>query len=187
MIKSVSSQRLSVAFRHLITYKMLNTSQSSIPTTAIILDLLLDNWTPFLQAFKLQCTNKFGAAGQQIITDKSIPLNPFASPPTKFDLEKNAAGNLLPNQFGYPRRQLIADESENEAFDPSPITLSDRGSTELRADLKIYHEAANKFYDFDTAPLDYIYSHISLASHTAIRAHTSFPAYQLLEWMKARY
>lgn len=146
----------------------------------IVLDLLQDNWTAFLQAFKLQCTTKFGAAGQQIITDKIIPLTPFALPPTKFDLEKNAAGIPLPNQFVYPRRQLTAAEVATENFNPSPLPLSDRGSTELRADLKIYHDAANKFSDFDTALLDYIYSHISLASHTSIRAHANFAAYQLL-------
>ena len=125
---------------------------SSIPTptasSAIVLDLLQDNWTSFLQAFKLQCTTKFGAAGQQIITDRIIPLTPFPSPPTKFDLDKDAAGNPLPNQFVYPRRRLTAEGNAVENFHQSALPLSDRGSTELRAD-----EAANKFFDFDTSLL----------------------------------
>jgi hypothetical protein len=116
---------------------MLNAFTPSTPTTAIIFDLLQGNWTAFLQAYKLHCTTKFGAAGQQTLTDKLIPLTPFATPPTKFDLEKDATGNLQPSQFVYPRRRLTAEESAKEAFDPSALPLSDRGSTEIRADLRI--------------------------------------------------
>ena len=149
-------------------------------TTPIVLDLLQDNWTAFLQAFKLQCSTKFGVAGQQILSNKIIPLAPFAQSPTKFDLDKDADGVPIAGQYLYPRRRLTAEEQAVENFSTLSLPLSDRGSTELRADLKIYKEAADKFADHDTALLDHIFSNMSLASHTSIRAHTSYGAYQLL-------
>ena len=113
--------------------------QNPTPTTTpIVLDLLQDNWTAFLQAFKLQCSTKFGVAGQQILSNKIIPLAPFAQPPTKFDLDKNVDGVPIPGQFLYPRRCLTREELATENFSALCIPLCDRGSTELRADLKLY-------------------------------------------------
>jgi hypothetical protein len=55
-----------------------------------ILDLPTDNWSIFTQAFTQLCFTKFGVAGQQILSDRVIPLVPFATAPTKKSLESDA-------------------------------------------------------------------------------------------------
>jgi hypothetical protein len=57
-----------------------------------ILDLPTDNWSIFTQAFTQLCFTKFGVAGQQILSDRVIPLVPFATAPTKNSLESDANG-----------------------------------------------------------------------------------------------
>ena len=63
---------------------------------AIILDVPKDNWSQWNQAFKLLCYTTFGVAGQQILSDRLIPLHPFTSEPSKADLELDATGTPLP-------------------------------------------------------------------------------------------
>ena len=76
----------------------------SLPTqqpspTAFILDIALDNWSIFQQSFKLLCFTKFGVAGQQILSNRALPLTPFATALTKFDLNRTIAGVVIPDQF----------------------------------------------------------------------------------------
>ena len=71
---------------------------TTFPTT-IILDLLKDNWSAWHQAHKLLCFTKFGVAGQQILSDTHIPLQPFATELTKLDLDTNLAGQPIPGRL----------------------------------------------------------------------------------------
>ena len=60
------------------------------------------------------------------------------------------------------------------------IPLSTQGNTDFRDDRKIYAAAAQRFSDQDTDCLDHLYKHLSLASHTSIKTHPAYAAYQLL-------
>ena len=70
-------------------------------TSAIILDIALDNWSTFHQSFKLLRFTKFGVAGQQILSNQAIPLTPFATAPSKFDLDRTDAGAPIIDQYTY--------------------------------------------------------------------------------------
>ena len=74
--------------------------QQSTPAP-IILDIALDNGSIFKQSFKLLCFTKFGVAGQQILSNYALPLTPFATAPSKFDLDPTNAGILISDQFTY--------------------------------------------------------------------------------------
>ena len=72
----------------------------SLPTqlpilAATILDIALDNWSIFQPNFKLLCFTKFVVAGQQILSNRAIPLTPFATAPSKFDLDRTDAGTPI--------------------------------------------------------------------------------------------
>ena len=81
-------------------------STTTTLSTTIILDLPKDNWSAWHQALKLLCFTKFGVAGQQILSDTLIPLQPFATEPTKLDLDLDLAGAPIPGQLTYSRRSL---------------------------------------------------------------------------------
>ena len=153
---------------------------SPTTATAIILDLQKDNWSAWNQALKLQCFTKFGVAGQQILSDMSIPLQPFAIEPSKADLDKDDNGIPIPGQLTYSRRPLSSDEAALPPIDPVTLPLSTQGNTNFRDDKKIYSEAKRRFSDHDTECLDHLYRHLSLASHTSINTHANYPTYQLL-------
>ena len=156
----------------------------STPTatpSAVILDLQRDNWSQWNQSLKLLCYTKFGVAGQQILSDRLIPLQPFALAPTKSDLDKNALGHPIPNQYTYSRRTLTEAEATADAIDLTLIPLSTQGNTDFRDDLKIYTAAARRFSDHDTDCLDHLYRHLSPALHTSIKTHANYGTYQLLE------
>lgn len=87
--------RLSVEFRQLVIYTMLSTPTAT--PSAVILDLQRHNWSQWIKSLKLLCYTKFGVAGQLILSDRLIPLQPFALAPTKSDLDKNALGRPIPN------------------------------------------------------------------------------------------
>lgn len=156
-------------------------SNASTPSTAlIILDIPKDNWSTWHQAFKLLCYTSFGVAGQQILSDKLIPLHPFAAEPSKADLETDSNGTPLPGEFVYCRRPLTPAEIELPPIDPSSLPLSTLGNTNFRDDRKIYAASLRLFSDHDTACLDHLYKNISPTSHTAVKTHPAYPAYQLL-------
>lgn len=157
-------------------------SQHAAPPATIILDLQRDNWSTWHQALKLLSFTSFGEAGQQIISDTLIPLQPFAIEPTKSDVDKDATGAPIPDQFTYPRRALTDEEDTADLTIPQlqSLPLSTVGNTNLRDDRKIFMEAKRRFIDHDTACLSHLYRHISPASHTSIKTHASYPAYQLL-------
>ena len=83
---------------------MLPASTSPSAPAAVILDITSDNWTQFNKAFTLSCYTKFGVAGQQILSNREIPLTPFAVAPTKQDVDATLAGVPIPGQFTYARR-----------------------------------------------------------------------------------
>ena len=60
-------------------------------------------------------------------------------------------------------------------IDPASLPLSTQGN-----DQKIYAASKLRFSDQDTACLDHLYKHISPASHTAVKTHHAYSAYQLL-------
>ena len=152
---------------------------ATIPTT-IILDLPKDNWSTWHQALKLLCFTKFGVAGQQILSDTLIPLQPFAEEPTTLDLDVDAAGVPIPGQYTYARRTLTAEEIALPPPDTANLPLSTQGNTNYRDDRKIFTDAKRRFSDHDTECLDHLYRHLSPASHTSIKTHADYPAYQLL-------
>ena len=155
---------------------------ASSPTpTIIILDQHIDNWSAWHQALKLLCFTKFGVAGQQILSNKLIPLQPFQNEQTKNDLDTTAAGVPIIGQFTYARRFIAGDETPLVPVpDPATLPLSTQGNTNFRDDKKIYSAAKLLFSNHDTECLDHLYRHLSLASHTAIKTHADYPAYQLL-------
>ena len=104
----------------------------------IILDIALDNWSIFHQSFKLLCFTKFGVAGQQILSNCAIPLTPFATAPSKFDLDRTDAGIIIPDQFSYARRQTTAEEIALPGFNLASISLTECSNRELRDDLNKY-------------------------------------------------
>ena len=150
------------------------------PPTDIILHLPSDNWAAFSQAFKQQCFAKFGVAGQQILSNHTIPIQPFAVSPTKNSLDLDADGRPIPGQYTYPRRTLTTLEAELPALNRANISLSESGTREYREDLKVFTAAARRFSDEDTECLLYLYNHTSPTSHTAIKTHAEYAAYQLL-------
>ena len=155
-------------------------SATTVPSSPVILDPQRDNWSQWIQSLKPLCFTNFGVAGQQILSDRLIPLVPFAVEPTYADLNKDAGGLPIPNQYTYPRRTLTATGAENPTTDLTTIPLSTQGNTEYRDDRKIYTAAAQRFSDQDTDCLDHLYKHLSLASHTSIKTHPNYAAYQLL-------
>ena len=86
-------------------------SSSATTSSNIILDQHTDNWSAWHQALKLLCFTKFGVAGQQILSDTLIPLQPFQQEPTKNDLDTNLAGVAIPGQCTYARRSITEDET----------------------------------------------------------------------------
>ena len=144
-----------------------------------MLDLHSDNWSQWHQALKLLCFTKFGVAGQQILSDTTIPLQPFPTEPTKADLEADLTGAPTPGLFTYQRRQATDAEAAQPNFDPATLPLSTLGNTNFRDDKKIFSAAQRRFSDEDTDCLDHLYRHISLASHTAVKTHLNYPTYQL--------
>ena len=158
---------------------MLSTPTATPPV--VTLDLQRDNWSQWNQSLKLLCYTKFGVAGQQILSDRLIPLQPFASQPTKADLDKDNMGLPIPNQFTYSRRTLTTAEADDPNTNLANIPLSTQGNTDFRDDQKIYTAAVRRFSDHDTDCLDHLYRHLSLASHTSIKTHANYSAYQLLD------
>lgn len=154
-------------------------STSATAPAAIILDQHTDNWSAWHQAFKLLCFTKFGVAGQQILSNTLIPLQPLPQEPTKNDLDTTPAGVAIPGQFTYTRRSITGDETATNP-DPQTLPLSTQGNTNLRDDRKIYAAAKLLFSNQDTECLDHLYRHLSLASHTAIKTHANYPTYSLL-------
>jgi hypothetical protein len=159
---------------------MLPASTSPSAPAAVILDITSDNWTQFNKAFTLSCYTKFGVAGQQILSNREIPLTPFAVAPTKQDVDATLAGVLIPGQFTYARRATTAAETALPGFDLATISLTESANREYRDDLKLYTAAARIFAQEDTDCLDHLHRHISLPSHTSIKTHTLYSAYQLL-------
>ena len=113
-------------------------SQQSTPAP-LILDITLDNWSTFHQSFKLLCFTKFGVADQQILSNCAIPLTPFATAPSKFDLDRTGDGVQIPDQFIYARRPTSAEETALPGLNLASISLTECSSRELCDDLKIYN------------------------------------------------
>jgi hypothetical protein len=155
-------------------------STTSAPPAAIILDISKDNWSQWNLSFKLLCYTTFGVAGQQVLSDRLIPLHPFATDPSKADLELDDTGTPIPGEFVYSRRPLTPQEIVLPPIDPSFQPLSTLGNTNLRDDRKIYAASLRRFSDQDTSCLDHLYKHISFTSHTAVKTHHAYPTYQLL-------
>ena len=154
---------------------MLSTATPLAP--APLLDLHQDNWSTWNQSLRLLCFTKFGVAGNQILSDRLIPLHPFVNEPTKDDLDLNPAGVPIAGQYTYQRRNPTEGEP---AANQLLLPLSTQGNTNYRDDKKIFNEAKRRFSDQDTECLDHLYRHTSLASHIAIKTHANYPAYQLL-------
>ena len=151
------------------------------PTLApLILDITLDNWCTFHQSFKLLCFTKFGVAGQQILSNCAIPLQPFATAPSKFDLDRTSDGIQIPDQFIYARRPTTAEETALPGFNLASLSLTECSNRELRDDLKIYNSALRIFNEEDTMCLDHLYRHISAKSLTSIKTHQNYTHYETL-------
>ena len=99
-----------------------------------MLDLHSDNWSQWHQALKLLCFTKFGVAGQQILSDTTIPLQPFPIEPIKADLEAALIGAPTPGLFTYQRRQATDAEAAQPDSDPATLPLSTLGNTNFRDD-----------------------------------------------------
>ena len=159
---------------------MLSTSAAATATSQhAMLDLHSDNWSQWHQALKLLCFTKFGVAGQQILSDTTIPLQPFSIEPTKADLEADLNGAPTPGLFTYQRRPATDAEAALPNFDPANLPLSTLGNANFRDDKKIFSAAKRRFSDEDIDCLDHLYRHITLASHTSIKTHLNYPTYQL--------
>jgi hypothetical protein len=156
---------------------MLPASTSPSAPAAVILDIASDNWA---QGFTLSCYTKFGVAGQQILSNKEILLTPFAVAPTKQDVDATLAGVPIPGQFTYARSTTAAAETALPGFDLATISPTESANREYRDDLKLYTAAARIFAQEDKDCLDHLHRHISLPSHTSIKTHTLYSAYQLL-------
>jgi hypothetical protein len=143
-----------------------------------MLDLRTDNWSIFSQSFTQLCFTKFRVAGQQILSDHVIPLEPFATAPSKKALDIDADGLPIDDQFVYSRRHYTLDEAALPNFSLTSLPLSDY--REYREDLKIFKAAARRSFDDDTECIEYLYKHISATSHTSIKTHANYAAYQLL-------
>ena len=57
---------------------------------------------------------------------------------------------MIFGQFVYSKRRLTTEEDSSALLQPTFSPLSDRGVSELRADLKIYNTAADKFFNLIT-------------------------------------
>ena len=158
---------------------MLSTVNPATATATTILDLHKDNWSAWHQTLKLLCYTKFGVAGHQILSNRLIPLHPFEHEPTKGDLDLDLAGAPIAGQYTYQRRPAT-DAEVNLNINQLVLPLSTLGNTNFRDDRKIFNESKRRFSDQDTECLDHLYTHISLASHTAVKTHANYPAYQLL-------
>ena len=141
-----------------------------------MLDLRTDNWSIFSQSFTQLCFTKFGVAGQQILSDHVIPLEPFATAPSKKALDIDADGLPIDDQFVYSRRRYTLDEAALPNFSLTSLPLSDSGNREYREDLKIFKAAARRSFDDDTECLACLYKHISATSHTSIKTHVNYAA-----------
>ena len=104
---------------------MLSLPQTPSTSAAVILDIALDNWSTFQQSFKILCFTKFGVAGQQILSNRALPLAPFANAPTKYDLDLDNAGIEIPGQYTYARRPATATEVALPGFDISALSLTE--------------------------------------------------------------
>ena len=80
--------------------KMLSKAATPTAPAAIVLDLAADN----SQALKLFYFTKFGVAGHQILSDRAIPLSPFADVPTKSDLDLDGTNTHIPDKEHFPSR-----------------------------------------------------------------------------------
>ena len=109
-------------------------STTSSAPAAVILDITSDNWAQFNKAFTLSCCTKFGVAGQQILSNREIPLTPFAVAPTKQDVAATLAGAPLPGQFTYARRATTAAKVALPGFDLATISLTESANREYRED-----------------------------------------------------
>ena len=151
----------------------LPSQQSTSPS--IILDIALDNWSTFHQSVRLLCFTKFVVAGQQVLSNRAIPLTPFATAPTKFDLDCTVTGIPIPGQFTYARRPTTAEEVDLPLFNMASISLTESSNRELRDDLKIYNATLRIFNDED-----HLYRHISPKSLISIKTHPLYPQYEAL-------
>ena len=157
------------------------TTASQLPSQSeVTLDITLDNWSSFDQYFKLQCFTRFGVAGQQILTNRTMPLKPFAIIPTKLDLDVDAAGIAVADQFTYARRPFTAVEAALPGFSLASLSLTESSNREFRDDLKIFAAAAQKFAEEDTQCLDYLYKHMSTTSHSSMKTHQQYSTYHCL-------
>ena len=160
---------------------MLSSSSAATATpTHPTLDLHSDNWSQWHQALKLLCFTKFDVAGQQILSNATIPLQPFPTEPTKADLEPDLTGAPIPGLFTYQRRPATEAEAAAATFNAANLPLSTLGKANLRDDKKIFLTAKRRFSDEDTDCLDNLYRHMTLASHPSIKTHLNYSAYQLL-------
>ena len=155
-------------------------SASSSLQTDLILDLPSDNWAFFSQAFKQLCFTKFSVAGQQILSDRIISLVPFAVAPTKNTLETNAIGVAIADSYVYPRRAYTLEEAALPTFSLTNLSLIESENRDYRDDLKIFTAVARRSSDDGTECLEYLYKHVSVTSHTSIKTHKDYAAYQLL-------
>ena len=102
---------------------MLTSAPQLLSQSDIMLDITLDNWSSFDQHFKQQCFTRFGVAGQQILTNRAVPLKPFATIPTKLDLDVDAAGATVPDQFTYARRPYTEVEAALPGFSLTSVSI----------------------------------------------------------------
>ena len=112
--------------------------------------------------------------------EQSYTLTPFATAPTKFALDQNSAGVVLPDQFTYARRPTTATEVALPGFSMASISLTECSNRELRNELKIYNATLRIFNDEDTLCLDYLYRHISPKSLTSTKTHPLYSQYEAL-------
>ena len=107
---------------------MLSATTSPSAPAAVILDITSDNWAQFNKAYTLSCYTKFGPAGQKILSNKDIPLTPFAVAPTNSR-----------------RCSHTRSETALPGFDLATISLTESANREYRDDLKLYTAAARIF------------------------------------------
>ena len=151
------------------------------PTSAaIILDVAFDNWSTFQESFKLLCYTKLGVAGQQILSNRAIPLTPFATASTTFDLDRTDDGAPIIDQFTHARRQTTAPEVGLPGFSLAPISLTGCGNRELRDDLQTYSSTPRIFNDEDKPCLDHLYWHILSKPLASIKTHPLYSQYGAL-------
>ena len=163
-----------------------HTTNQSQPPLPQKLNVKHGNWASINKSFLALCLNKFGDCGTQIRTQLPIPLEPYATRPSKMDMDRHlVTGDIIPGRYTYERRQLtsedlkllerISPEAAEDFTDNLP--LSDRGSRELTTATAVYMHSLKVRTDDDAECHEHFASLVSEDSNIATCNHRDYRDY----------